>query len=141
MTGSTLRPDASLRDGRADVTPPTRLHLRPNDPGYPYARTPEPRVGDPGPDVILVAIEPFRVGDLAALPLQGRNDQDRGEHGHRDHNGRIVQPLQLGTFGRPGMAVTEPRDSKAADRGSNQSFAWPKASSAGEAGSAAPMER
>jgi hypothetical protein len=35
---------------------------------------------NPGPDVILVAIEPFRVGDLAALQLDG----DAGDAGQND---------------------------------------------------------
>src|SRR5580698_6970395 len=73
------RRDSSRIGGRIDqrdlprlrVEPPAWLSVPESDPGYPYARTPEPHVGDPGPDIILVAAEPFRVGDLAALQLDG----------------------------------------------------------------------
>lgn len=55
---------------------------------------PEPHVGDPCPDVVLVASDPFRVGDLAALQFDG--DADAAGHDDLD----ITAPS---TVGCPGL--------------------------------------
>jgi hypothetical protein len=56
---------------RAQVETPSRLAIPEHDPGHSCIRMIKPQIGDPGPGVVLVTGDPFRVTEFTALQFNG----------------------------------------------------------------------